>query len=420
VFLMRRAKMDDVPTLLKLAKMVHFINLPADRDIISEKVQWSRQCFLDVAASRRADGTLPPVLKPGRKAKDKGAIPSGHAALTERSKLFMFVLEDTEARGVLGTSQIITSMGGPGQPNLSFELRRKEMFSTNLQIGATHIVAKLKLDESGPTEIGGLILQPSYRGHKARLGRFLSLARFHFMGLYRPVVADRILAEMMGPITPDGQNTLWEYLGRRFINLTYTEADRFCQHSKEFMLSLLPREEIYLTLLPPEARRIIAQVGPETEPAKRLLEKLGFEYKDCIDPFDGGPNLEARTDDITVVKSTRRVRLGEPMLAREESGGPLAVVSALNDDGEFRALQIPCPLVGRDSIRLSREQLDLLQVEPGMSVGWTPLEGDAHRSPSKSGRLTERTTTKNGESSGIKNGKSHSTPLAPDRAKGGA
>ncbi|MFN7021816.1 MAG: arginine N-succinyltransferase, partial [Phycisphaerales bacterium] len=288
MFLIRLAKLDDVPTLLKLAKMVHFINLPSDRDIIAEKVQWSRRCFGDLAARLDPDGTLAPdsMAKPGGGHTADSAEGVVEASSSPgRSKLFMFVLEGEASGatggGALGTSQIITSMGGPGHPNLSFELRRKEMFSTSLQMGTTHTVAQLKLDESGPTEIGGLILQPSYRGHKARLGRFLSLVRFHFMGLYRPLVADRVIAEMMGPITPDGQNTLWEYLGRRFINLTYTEADRFCQHSKEFMLSLLPREEIYLTLLPPEARRIIAQVGPETEPAKRLLEKLGFAYRHC-------------------------------------------------------------------------------------------------------------------------------------------
>ncbi|MCC6322886.1 MAG: arginine N-succinyltransferase [Phycisphaerales bacterium] len=374
MFLMRRAKPEDVPTLLKLAKLVHFINLPADKDIIAEKVQWSRQCFLEVAERVRPNGTLRPAAIRGRaRASTKG---DGHTSLLDRSRLFMFVLEDTESGGVLGTSQIITSMGGVGHPNLSFELSRKEMFSTSLQMGTTHMVAKLRLDESGPTEIGGLILQPSYRGHKARLGRFLSLVRFHFMGLFRPMVADHILAEMMGPITPDGQNTLWEYLGRRFINLTYIEADRFCQHSKEFMLSLLPREEIYLTLLPPEARRIIAQVGPETEPAKKLLEKLGFQYRNRIDPFDGGPNLEAATDDISLVKATRRLTLGAALPAGEDppaGRGENSIFSALDEDGEFRAIETVGAMEGGPTVRLPRAALDLLQVRAGSIIGCTPL-----------------------------------------------
>lgn len=393
MFLMRRAKIEDVPTLLKLARMVHFINLPADRDIIADKVQWSRTCFAELARRRKRDGTLTPERATGGagahaetrsdaqlSGSRTSAGGSGLADLTGRSKVFMFSLEDRESRGVLGTSQIITSMGGPGHPNLSFELSRKEMFSNSLQVGTTHMVAKLKLDESGPTEIGGLILQPSYRGHKARLGRFLSLVRFHFMGLYRPVVADRVIAEMMGPITPDGQNTLWEYLGRRFINLSYPEADRFCQYSKEFMLSLLPREEIYLTLLPPEARRIIAQVGPETEPARRMLEQLGFSYKNCIDPFDGGPTLEAHTDDITIVKATRRIKVGEA-LAQSVEGSTHAMVSRLDANGEFVAIQSACELDSSDTLRLSREDLAALEVDSGDLVGFSPLvdSGRKHR-----------------------------------------
>lgn len=375
VFLIRRARVEDVPTLLKLARMVHFINLPADKDIITEKVQWSRRCFADLAARG---------VK-GRGTPDKGE--SGNAAdgvskLHSRAKLFMFVLEDTESRGVLGTSQIITSVGGKGQPNLSFELKRKEMFSTSLQMGVTHVVAQLKLDETGPTEIGGLILQPSYRGHKARLGRFLSSVRFHFMGLHRGVVADRVLAEMMGPITPDGHSTLWEYLGRRFINLTYIEADRFCQHSREFMLNLLPREEIYLTLLPPEARRLVAQVGPETEPAKKMLERLGFEYRNCIDPFDGGPNLEARTDDIELVKLTRRNVVGPPL---SEDGPTPLIVSAMDDDGEFIAIQAMALEDAKQGVvRLSRPVMDAIGVKPGDRVGVTRLADT--RAPSSRGR----------------------------------
>ncbi|MEE8466571.1 MAG: arginine N-succinyltransferase, partial [Dehalococcoidia bacterium] len=53
-----------------------------------------------------------------------------------------------------------------------------------VQTGQVHITLQLVADESGPTEIGGLILSPAYRGHKAKLGSLLSVVRFHFMGLH--------------------------------------------------------------------------------------------------------------------------------------------------------------------------------------------------------------------------------------------
>ncbi len=381
MYLIRRAKIEDVGTLLKLAKMVYFINLPADKEIITSKVLQSRACFIKAAGG----ATLADASAEGRRkaAKDARELSSKRRAAQDKSgggisgrvaasDMFMFALEDTDSGSVLGTSQVIAHMGGPGDPNVSLRLSKREFFSESLQSGASHMTVKLHLDESGPTEIGGLILQPSFRRHTARLGRFLSLVRFHFMGLHRKFFAERVIAEMMAPITPDGQNLLWEYLGRRFINLTYSEADRFCQQSREFMTALLPREEIYLTLLPPEARALVAQVGPETIPARKLLENLGFQHHDLIDPFDGGPYLQADTDKITIVKSTRRMTLGEP--ADPATCTHLGMVSHLDAEGEFRAVQTPLLIDPRGHARIPAEYAELLAAERGTEVGVTRMD----------------------------------------------
>lgn len=90
MFLIRRAKPDDVPTLLKLARMVHFINLPPDREIIDSKVNWSRQCFL-----LASEGTLSVAASSASPA-SSGVLASGLRDLTGRSPLFMFVLEQLE------------------------------------------------------------------------------------------------------------------------------------------------------------------------------------------------------------------------------------------------------------------------------------------------------------------------------------
>src|SRR5690606_38175876 len=247
---------------------------------------------------------------------------------------------DSDTGNALGTSQVVARMGSPGNPNLSMRLRRREFFSKDLQTGATHVTAQLVLDESGPTEIGGLILQPSFRGHRAKLGKQLALVRFHYIALHRELFGERVLAEMMAPISDDGRNEFWEAFGRRFINLSYAEADRFCQNSREFMTSLLPREEIYLTLLSAEARRSVGEVNVETVRARRMLENIGFRYHDMVDPFDGGPHLECPTDDITIVKATRRVPLLGPADESSPAFGGEAIVSVDGKDAaseEFRA-----------------------------------------------------------------------------------
>jgi arginine N-succinyltransferase len=433
MFLIRRAKLDDAATLLKLAKMVHFINLPPDREIITNKILQSRAAFARAAGAPMehhpdpvpakprpgptgvkqslANRLAPDIADPSEELRPASSHPSSRKKIQKRgssvpvelapaaslppilsnaaaglssakSDVFMFILEDLETQSCLGTSQILAHMGGPGNPNLSFKLAKKQFFSQSLQFGATHIVATLHFDESGPSELGGLILQPSYRSHKAKLGRLLSMVRFHFIALHPELFSDRLIAELMAPISPDGQNLLWEYLGRRFINLTYAEADRFCQYSREFMLALLPREEIYLTLLPPEARSVIGEVGPETLPARRMLEKIGFRYKDFVDPFDGGPHLEADVTDIKLIRDTRKLTLGEPI--NPASANRAGIVSCMDSDGDFRAAYLDYSETS-STLRLTREGMKILSVEPGRTIGVTPME-----SPRDSARKNPR------------------------------
>jgi arginine N-succinyltransferase len=341
--------------------MVHFINLPPDSDIILQKIRNSRAAFARArGAEPGSNGAVDAA--PSRPRSGAGASPN-----------YMFVIEDSDTGNPVGSSAIISEMGSPGNPNIKFRLRRRSMFSEDLQAGATHVTAKLVLDEDGPTEIGGLILGPSYRGHRQKLGKQLSLVRFHYIGLHRDCFKDRMLAEMMAPITPDGGNTLWEYLGRRFINLSYEEADRFCAQSREFMTSLLPREEIYLTLLPPEARALIGRVGPDTEPARAMLERLGFSYRDHIDPFDGGPHLEAETDDIPLINQTRRVTLAGACPVKEADSLGFASFEDGETGVEFRAVQTPMRLSNTE-VRLPRSAIKAIGADEGAVIGVTSLE----------------------------------------------
>jgi arginine N-succinyltransferase len=181
----------------------------------------------------------------------------------------------------------------------------------------------------------------------------------------------------MGPITHDGHIMLWEFLGRRFIPLSYSEADKACQYSREFIASLLPREEIYLSLLPPEARDAVGRVNEETVPARAMLEKMGFVYKDRIDPFDGGPHLEAVTNAVPALATTRRMTLGQAINTADCD--ERAIVSMLSEDGEFRAVDSDVCFTGR-SVSLPKSVVNALGWAPGASVGVTPM-GERRKKP---------------------------------------
>ena len=80
---------------------------------------------------------------------------------------------------------------------------------------------------------------------------------------------------------------------------------------KEFIESLFPEEDIYLTLLDAKARLVLGRVGEATKPAQHLLEGIGFEYLDEVDPFDGGPHYGAKTKEVLPIKMGKKLLLNE-------------------------------------------------------------------------------------------------------------
>ena len=124
MFLVRPATLEDASTLLKLAKMVHFINLPADPEIIRDKIVRSRKSFAGEPAS-------------------------------PREREFVFVIEDTNTGNVIGTSSVIGCLSWPGHPHTFLKVRRRELYSTDLQTGQVHVTVQLCTDESGISEVGG-------------------------------------------------------------------------------------------------------------------------------------------------------------------------------------------------------------------------------------------------------------------------
>jgi arginine N-succinyltransferase len=337
MFIIRPAILDDLPALLKLAKMVHFINLPADKELLAAKIGRSRRSFA---------GDVEDI----------------------RQREFMFVLEDGESDEVVGTCSILCCVSWEGRPHIYLKTGKRSFYSEDLQLGQTHVTLELGTDTSGPSEVGGLILAPGFRGRPERLGSLLSLIRFHFIGLHRELFAERILAEMMGPLTPDSGTLLWEYLGRRFINLSYKEADLFSSRSKEFLLSLWPKGEIYASLLPPEARALIGKVGEETESAKRMLEKQGFKHHGHVDPFDGGPYLDTAIGEIPIVKATAM----RHVTAIREVGSAQEAFVSYKGRGGFRATRSRYDLAG-ERIALPIATLEAIGAPHDAVVGFTPL-----------------------------------------------
>ncbi len=278
MFRVREAETKDLDHLYQLSRQAVFLNLPADRSLLTKKIARSHASF-------------------------RGKLRDD----TEGE--YLFVLEDLNEDRVVGASSIIAKHGTPLEPHSFFQVVAKKKVSKSLHIGFLHQVLRMGFDFDGPTEIGGLVLMPDYRGHPEKLGKFLSFCRFMYIAARRPRFEDHLLSELLPPFNERGESPIWEEIGRKFTNLRYDEADRLSRKNKEFITSLFPEGDIYTCMLAGEARSAIGEVGEETRPVKKMLEKIGFKYTNMIDPFDGGPHLWARAASVLPIKNTKHTKV---------------------------------------------------------------------------------------------------------------
>lgn len=275
MFLIRESSPDDLDQILAVAEYLDTVNLPASRDELAQILALSEKSF---------SATIEP---------------------SERE--YLFVLVDSDEQRIIGTSLIHAQHGTRRSPHVYFEVFDDQRYSETLDRFFVHQGLRIGYDYDGPTEIGGLILLPAYRGRPEHLGQLLSFVRFLFIAVYRGVFRDEIHSELLPPLEPDGTSKLWEHLGRRFTGMDYQQADRLSKHNKEFIRALFPHSIIYSSLFPQDVKELIGKVGPSTRGVEKMLRSIGFRYARHIDPFDGGPHFRAKTDDITLVKNARKV-----------------------------------------------------------------------------------------------------------------
>ncbi len=334
-FVIRQVHSDDLSQLVDLAKQFTLLNLPGEKKVLSEKINKSKLSF-------------------------SGKIPKDKAE-------YLFVIEDTEEKLIVGSSLILAKHGNEETPHSFFRVLKKDHFSQDLGIGFIHQVLRFQLDIDGPTEIGGLLVDKNYRRRPEKLGKQISLSRFLYIATHQDKFQDRILCELTPPLTEEGRSEFWEALGRRFTGLPYQEADMLSQSHKEFIESLFPQEDIYLALLDPKARLVLGRVGEATKPAQHLLESIGFEYLDEVDPFDGGPHYGVATNEALPIKLGRKLEISD---LKEATFKESYLVGTLGK--EFRATLAPAD-IRKDQIVVPSRVLELLKIKTGEKVFVAPF-----------------------------------------------
>ncbi len=311
----------DEDHLLEVAHHLNTVNLPDDREDIRGIIDHAQKSF------------------------------SGQIKVPQKRD-YVFVLVDVTKQRVIGTSMIIAQLGRRDAPYIYVDVLDEERYSGTLDKHFKHTVLKIGYSYNGPTEIGGLVLHPSYRRIPEKLGLLLSYVRFLYIKMHRELFRDEVLAELLPPLEPDGTSHLWDSVGRKFTDMTYADADRLSKKNKEFIKALFPEGAIYASLLPEKAQGVIGRVGAQTRGVEKMLKRIGFRYAERVDPFDGGPHFTSPTDEILLVQRTAKVQVsvGKPGKTRAIVGKDVPAGPPF-----FRAVLGPCTLQGEDRAEIGAE-----------------------------------------------------------------
>ncbi len=339
-YMLRGVTHEDERDLLDLARHLNTVNLPNDGPVVREIIDHSVRSFSRV------------IQDP-------------------RQREYTFVIEDLEARRVVGTSKIIAQLGRRESPYVYLDVITEEKYSATVDKHFVHTVLCIGYSYDGPTEIGGLIVHPDARKAPEKVGLMISYVRFLFMALHRGLFRNEVVAELLPPLEPDGTSRLWEALGRHFMDMSYLEADLLSKRNKEFITSLFPSGDIYASLLPKEAQAVIGKVGRETRGVEKMLRRIGFQYCNRIDPFDGGPHFRAVTDEIQLVQRTRRTTVAR---VDESVAGRRTLVAVERKEAPFLECVGVITREDPDGLVIDRETAEVLRVGPGSAVTALPLD----------------------------------------------
>ena len=342
MLVVRDVQKTDLPGLKRLAAVLNSVNLPNNEEVLEALIDRSVRSF---------SGKLEDPFE----------------------REYLFVLEDARHRSIIGTSMVIAQHGTREAPHIYFQVTDAEHYSASIDAHFKHKVLSIGYNYDGPTEIGGLVVDPPHRSGEEKPGKQLSYVRFLFIAMHRRLFRDRVLAELMPPLLKDGRSLLWESIGKKFTGLDYREADKLSRRNKEFIKELFPSSDLYASLFPERAQKLIGEVGADTRGVKRMLERIGFKYVSHIDPFDGGPHYEADVKDISLVRRYRTAKVSPEDF--ELDGGDDVVVGKEKESGKNRFRAVRCSVRFEDQVvHLPARARELLEVKAGDRLGLIPFE----------------------------------------------
>jgi len=254
---------------------------------------------------------------------------------------YLFVLVEPETGNIMGTTGIEASVG-KHRPLYHYRVGHAIRQSPRLSLRRRQQTLTLCNHYTGCSEICTLFLRPRYR--RAWAGKLLSRVRFLFMAQHPQRFARTVIAEMRGVSDQAGDSPFWRWLQAHFVDLDFATVSQMVGTGDNgFIADLMPGHPLYTDLMDGAARSVIGEVHPDTRPALHMLESEGFQYTGFIDPFDGGPTVEAQVQNLISVHQSSRCQVlirrdVAPSLGAWTNGGQgKTLMVANNKTADFRA-----------------------------------------------------------------------------------
>lgn len=222
---------------------------------------------------------------------------------------FLFVLEDTKTKKLVGTAGVVAHVGIK-HPFYSYKLSTIVQASDGVGVYSRQRVLHMVNDYTGASEIGSLFLLPDYR--RDGIGSFLSRCRYLLLAEFPEIFSNVVISEIRGVQDASGDSPFYKNLAEHFFLMDFKKAD-FINATKggQFISDLMPKYPIYVNLLNEKAQDVIGVPLEASKPALHLLENEGFRHQGYIDVFDAGPTMQAERGQIRTVRKSKKATIAE-------------------------------------------------------------------------------------------------------------
>jgi len=332
MIIVRTARDTDIDGVFELAEKAYpgMTTLPPDRDVLMAKLVNSSQ-------------SIAKALK----------------GLGDES--YFLVMEDTELGVIVGTAAVIACLGYKDE-FYSYKLNKVTHSCRELDKKVTFDMLNLSNHFEGFSEVATLYLDEEYRENGN--GRLLARSRYLFMAQFRERFPESVMADLRGYFDEHGKSPFWDAVGSHFFEMDFDKADLYgAVNGNQFIADLMPKQPIYVNMLPASAQQVIGQPNVKGKPAMRMLENEGFRWNGHVDIFDAAPSVDTKIDDIVSIKNSATA---EVIGISEHDGDEMAMIATSNIDTFQTCLSKVS--VEKGGVRLPRDTLKGLSLELGDSI----------------------------------------------------